>query len=94
MLTGEALNVYKPLVMLLIASCETAAQLELWLQTRDRLKANGEDFVQLDQQILPFKTKYVRSGAIYGANSAGMLRWFAEASPDKSAPAETTSAAA
>jgi hypothetical protein len=66
---------------------EIAVQLEQWLQNRERMKACGDDVVHLDQQILPFKTKYVRSGAIYGANSAGMVRWYAEARRDGLAPA-------
>ena len=61
---------------------ETAARLAQWLQSREQLKAAGQDVSGLDQQILPFKTRYVRSGAIYGANSAGMVRWYAESPSD------------
>jgi hypothetical protein len=66
---------------------EIVALLEQWLESRERLRASGEDVLLLDQQILPFKNRYVRSGAIYGANSAGMLRWYAEARPDQPANA-------
>jgi hypothetical protein len=66
---------------------EIAAQLEQWLQSRERMKASGDDVVHLDLQILPFKTQYVRNGAIYGANSAGMVRWYAEARRAGLAPA-------
>ena len=68
------------------SAAEIAAQLAQWLESRDRLRASGADVMQLDQQILPFKNRYVRSGAMYGANSAGMLRWYAEGRTD---PAET-----
>ena len=71
------------------SAAQIASQLEQWLQSRERMKATGEDVVHLDQQILPFKTQYVRSGAIYGANSAGMVRWFAEARRDAAAPVTT-----
>lgn len=66
---------------------EIANQLAAWVQSRERMKATGEDVVHLDQQILPFKTKYVQNGAIYGANSAGMVRWFAESRLDTATPA-------
>ena len=66
---------------------EIAAQLERWLERRERLRASGEDVLSLDQQILPFKNRYVRSGAMYGANSAGMLRWYAEGRSDQPANA-------
>jgi len=71
------------------SAAQIAAQLEQWLQSRERMKATGEDVVHLDQQILPFKTQYVRNGAIYGANSAGMVRWFSEARRDGAAPVTT-----
>ena len=69
------------------SAVEIANQLGAWVQSRERMKASGDDVVHLDQQILPFKTKYVRNGAIYGANSAGMVRWFAESQPDMVTPA-------
>ena len=69
------------------SAAEIATQLADWVQSRDRMKASGDDVVHLDLQILPFKTQYVRNGAIYGANSAGMVRWFAESQPNAMAPA-------
>ena len=61
---------------------EAATQLAQWVQTQEQLKAAGADSTSLDLQILPFKDLYVRNGAKYGANSAGMVRWFAELTPD------------
>ncbi len=45
---------------------------------RQRLQAAGEDLSGVDRQLLPYKNLYVQAGAIYGGNSAGMVRWFAE----------------
>lgn len=45
---------------------------------RQRLQAAGEDLSGVDRQLLSYKTLYVQAGAIYGGNSAGMVRWFAE----------------
>ena len=48
------------------------------VRRRQQLQAAGEDIGSVDQQLLPFKNLYVEAGAVYGGNSAGMLRWFAE----------------
>jgi hypothetical protein len=71
------------------SAAQIAAQLEQWLQSRERLKGTCADVVHLDLQILPFKKQYVHNGAIFGANSAWMVRWFAEARRDVPAPAVT-----
>lgn len=57
---------------------ETALQVEELLRTRHQLKEAGADLTSVDAQIKPFKTIYVRAGASYGANYAGMLKWFHE----------------
>ena len=63
-----------------------STRLAQWVQRRDQLNAVGADASSLDQQLLPFKNKYIQGGAIYGANSPGMVRWFAELSLDEMAP--------
>ena len=67
---------------------ETAAQLAQWVQAQEQLKAAGADSSSLDLKISPFKNRYVLNGAKYGANSAGMVRWFAELTPGAAAPDE------
>ena len=57
---------------------DAAQQIERLVHTRQELKAAGSDFASIDAQIKPYKTLYVQSGARYGGNFAGMLKWFQE----------------
>lgn len=57
---------------------ETARQVEQLVRTRLELKAAGSDLAAIDEQLRPFRTQYVKAGARYGGNFAGMLQWFQE----------------
>ena len=48
------------------------------VRTRHQLKAAGEDIASVDQKIKPYKTIYIRAGATYGGNHAGIVKWFNE----------------
>ena len=57
---------------------EMALHLAELVRCRQKLEASGSDLSALDHQLASYKTVYVRAGAIYGGNTAGMLRWFDE----------------
>lgn len=57
---------------------EAAQQVAQLVRTRQELKAAGAEFASIDEQIKPYRTLYVKSGARYGGNFAGMLKWFQE----------------
>lgn len=57
---------------------EEALSVVALIQTRHQLKAAGEDLANIDQQIKPYKTIYIRAGAKYGGTYAGIVKWFNE----------------
>ena len=57
---------------------EAARQVEQLVRTRQDLTAAGADVASIDEQITPYKTQYVQSGAHHGGNFAGMFEWFQE----------------
>lgn len=57
---------------------QMALRLAELVRSRQQLEAAGGDLRALDQQLTSYKSVYVGAGAIYGGNTAGMLRWFDE----------------
>ena len=68
------------------SASEMALRLAELVRSRQQLEASGGDLSALDQRLTFYKTVYVRAGAIYGGNTAGMLRWFEERATQDLAP--------
>ncbi len=62
----------------ILNASESAQRVAELVRNRLQLESGGSNLSDLDQQLTPYKTMYVRAGAIYGGNTAGMLKWFDE----------------
>ena len=59
-----------------MSNLSESKQVARLLRGRKEVRAAGGDLRELNQQIRPYRARYVRAGTPYGKTYAGMLKWF------------------